>query len=128
MDKGIAARRVTDSGVTSVQFLLASAMALYLFVALVNLVALQYGRGALRSAIEQAARAGALSGSTGHCVSVGFDVLHQLLGGRMVESVDIRCSLDGQRLLAETVAVFEPWTPLMPEMTVELEADGVVEP
>ena len=42
-------RRLNDRGITSVQFLLASGLGMLLFLALANLVVVQYGRGALRS-------------------------------------------------------------------------------
>jgi len=56
-------RRLNERGVTSGQFLLASALALLLFLALANLVVVQYGRGAVRSALDQGARVGAISSS-----------------------------------------------------------------
>lgn len=120
MDSRSADRRVTDRGISSVQFILASALALVLFLALANLVVVQYGRGAVRSALEQGARAGAVSASTARCEVVAQDVVNQLLGGRMSDGLVIRCSIEGDRMVARGAAVFETWTPLAPDIAIDM--------
>lgn len=111
----------------SIQFVLASALALLVFLALANLVVFQYGRGALRSALEQGARAGSTAGATA-CVIAASDVVHDLLGGRMSEGLVVSCAEDGDSVTASATAVFESWTPLMPDLEVEMAATAVLEP
>lgn len=127
MDKGTADRRLADRGISSVEFLLASALALVLFLAFANLVVVQYGRGALRSALDQGARAGSLAGSTLQCESAAWDVVGQLLGGRMSDDVVLRCESVGGLMVATGSAVFESWTPLAPDFAFSLRSEAVVE-
>lgn len=127
MDTNSVTRRVGDRGVSSIQFVLASALALLLFVALANLVVLQYGRGALRSALEQGARAGAVGG-VAVCESTAMSVVADLLGGRMSDGLSLSCSQAGETVSASGSVVFESWTPLMPDIEVGLGASAVVEP
>ena len=127
MDEDNTARRLSDRGVSSVQFLLASALALLMFVAFANLVAVQYGRGALRSALEQGVRAGAITSSASDCQAVSMDVIGQLLGGRMSDDVVVRCAVSGGLMTGSASVVFESWSPLTPDFPVSMTADAVVE-
>ena len=128
MDQGTAPGRLTQRGVTSVQFLLASALSLILFLAFANLVVVQYGRGALRSALEQGARAGAVSGSPGECEATAGDVVVQLLGGVMSEGLTVRCAVSGGMMVATGEATFESWTLLTPDFEINLSGRAVIEP
>lgn len=113
---------------TSVQFLLASALALILFLAFANLVVVQYGRGAIRSALEQGARAGAVSASTLDCESKARDVVAQLLGGRMSEGLVVGCALAVDRVVAQASATFQSWTILTPDFQVSMSTEAFLEP
>lgn len=119
---------MSDPGVASVQFLLAAGLALILFIALANLVVVQYGRGAIQSALEQGARAGAVSGSPVDCEERIVDVVGQLLGGAMSDGIDVGCSTAGVLMVARGSAVFETWTPLAPDFVVILVSEALMEP
>jgi len=121
-------RRLTDRGVSSVQFLLASALSLVLFIAFANVVVVQYGRGAMRSALDQGARAGAISGSSADCEVRAGDVIGQLLGGRMSDGMTIVCAVSGDVMVARGEGVFETWTPLAPDFAVTLVSEAALEP
>jgi len=128
VDAGLIAGRLNERGVSSVQFLLASALALILFVTFANVVAVQYGRGAIRSGLEQGARAGAIAASPAQCEFVAGDVIGQLLGGRMSDSLVVRCEASGTMMRASAAAVFESWSVLTPDFAVALEAEAVIDP
>ena len=128
MDSGRADRGLTERGVSSVQFLLASALALILFLAFANLVVVQYGRGAIRSALEQGARAGAVSASALDCESKARDVVTQLLGGRMSEGLVVGCALAADRVVAQASATFQSWTVLTPDFQVSMSTEAFLEP
>jgi hypothetical protein len=115
---------LTDRGVSSVQFLLASGLGLLLFLVMANLVVVQYGRGALRSALDQGARAGAIRSSVDDCRERVEDVLGQLLGGRMGEAVEARCAVGPLAISATGRAVFESWTPFTPDFEFEMTAQA----
>lgn len=127
MDSGPAARRIADRGVSSVQFVLASGLALILFLALANLVVVQYGRGAVRSALEQGARAGSTAGVAA-CENTAQQVIADLLGGRMSDGLAIGCNLSGGTMVASASVTFDSWTPLTPDFGFTLTSSAVVEP
>ena len=116
-----------ERGVSSVQFVLAAALALILFLALANLVVVQYGKGAIRSALEQGARAGTTAGVSA-CEDTASRVVDDLLGGRMSDGLVLACSMSGGSVVASASAVFESWTPLTPDFSFSLSSSAVVEP
>jgi hypothetical protein len=120
-------RGLTEEGVSSVQFLLAAALALSLFLVFANLVVVQYGRGAVRSALEQGARAGALSASVEACELKAAEVLQELLGGRMSDGITPRCSLGPSRVTAEASATFDSWTGLTPDFDISISTESALE-
>ena len=128
MDQRTTDRELTDRGVSSVQFLLAAGMALVLFVALANLVVVQYGRGVVRSALEQGGRAGALTGDPVLCEAVAQDVASQLLGGRMSDDLVVACEVEGELMVASGSGVFESWTPLGPDYSFSIASTTALEP
>lgn len=107
--------------------MLASALALLLFLALANLVVVQYGRGAIRSALEQGVRAGSLGGVFA-CEDTALRVVEDLLGGRMSDDLSIVCAVEGQTVVATASVTFESWTPLTPDFAFSLTGRAVVEP
>ena len=127
MDPRSATRRVGDRGVSSVQFVLASGLALVLFLALANLVVVQYGRGAVRSALEQGARAGSTSGVFA-CEATARQVIADLLGGRMSDGLTLGCAVEGPAMVASASVTFESWTPLTHDFAFHLTSTAVVEP
>lgn len=128
MDQHSAPRRIlTDRGVSSVQFVLASALALILFVALANLVVVQYGKGAVRSALEQGARAGTTAGVAA-CEDTANGVIDSLLGGRMSDGLVLDCVQSSGAIVASATVEFESWTPLTPDFEFTLASRGVAEP
>jgi hypothetical protein len=128
MDKGPVARRLNDAGLTSIQFVLAAGLSLILFVGLANLVVVQYGRGAVRSALEQGARAGAVARSAEACESAAWGVVDQLLGGSMSSRLTMRCTAGGGGMSASADAVFEAWIPLTPDFVVSITTEAYLEP
>jgi hypothetical protein len=128
LDPFLVDRRLSERGVTSVQFLLAGALSLVLFLAFANLIVVQYGRGAIRSALDQGARVGAITGAVSGCEERVEAVLDQILGGEMGEAAEIRCEVIGDLVVAEGNAVFPSWTPFTSDFVVELTAQATLEP
>jgi Flp pilus assembly protein TadG len=128
VDTRPANRRVGERGVSSVQFVLASALALILFLALANLVVVQYGKGAVRSALEQGARAGSTGGGVAACEDTIQQVVDDLLGGRMSDGLVSHCAVSGGSMVASASVSFESWTPLTPDFSFSLSSTTVIEP
>lgn len=127
MDPRSADRGVGDRGVTSVQFLLASGLALILFLVMANLVVVQYGRGAVRSALEQGARVGTTAGLSA-CEDRAHQVIEDLLGGSMSDGLALSCSPAGPSVVATASVTFESWTPLTPDFGFSMTSRAVAEP
>lgn len=107
--------------------MLASALALILFVALANLIVVQYGKGAVRSALEQGARAGTTAGVVA-CENTADGVIDTLLGGKMSDGLVLECVQSGSAIVASATVEFESWTPLTPDFEFTLTSRGVAEP
>lgn len=118
---------MNDRGVSSVQFLLASVLALLMFLALANLVVVQYGRGAIRSALEQGVRVASVGGTSDDCEAKAFDVISQLLGGRMSDGLEVNCEMNGDRVVASASAVFQSWTILSPDFVISISTGATLE-
>jgi len=128
LDPFLADRRLSERGVTSVQFLMAGALSLVLFLLFANLIVVEYGRGAIRSALDQGARVGAITGAVSSCEERAAAVLDQILGGEMGDSAEFRCDLVGDLVVARGEAIFPSWTPLTSDFVVELVAQATFEP
>lgn len=98
-----------------------------LFLVLANLVVVQYGRGAVRSALEQGARAGTVGGVSA-CEETASGVIDDLLGGRMSDGLVLGCSQSGSEIVATASARFRSWTPLTPDFELSLSSRAVSEP
>ena len=127
MDSGQPHRGLSDRGISSVQFLIASGLGLVLFIALANVVVVQYGRGAVRSALDQGVRVGSVSQSSERCEQRIDEVLDQLLGGTMGDAVDAGCEISAGMVSASASAVFPSWTPFSADFSVELSATATLE-
>lgn len=127
MDKGPTAQRLSEAGLSSVQFVLAAGLSLVLFLGLANLVVVQYGRGAIRSALEQGARAGSVSGVEA-CEATALEVVDQLLGGSMSDGIRVRCVAGGGGVSASATAVFRAWIPGVPDFAVSINTESYLEP
>lgn len=97
------------------------------FISLANLVVVQYGRGAIRSALDQGARAGAIAGSVAVCEAAAGDVLAQLLGGRMGDSVTLSCAVRDGLMAAAATATFQSWTPWRAEFRISVSGEAAME-
>ena len=101
-----------DEGFATVQYLVALSFSLLALVGLLNFVVFQYGRGAVRAALDEGTRAGSrISDSAeAECEERAQRVLGDLVGGPLGDGIEpVDCSIDGDRVRAETTVEFEPW-------------------
>lgn len=113
-----------EAGFVTVQFVVVTALTLVVFVMLANMLVWSYGRGVLRAALDEGARAGARAAdAVAECERRAGAVLGDLLGGTMGAQVEpVRCRADGDRVVATTTARFSGWLPAVPGWTLQLEA------
>jgi hypothetical protein len=107
----------------SLQALLVYVIALAAFVWLLQLVVFSYGRGVVRAALDDGARAGAKVGdSVDRCEERAQETMGGLLGGTMGRGVSITCTDDGDAVLAHADVRFAAWAPAMPDWAFSLTA------
>ena len=88
----------------------ATGVVLVVVVGIMQVIVFQYGKGTVRSALDEAARAGARStSSVAACEARAANVLGDLLAGTMGDGVNVTCSDDGDRVLATANVHFEGW-------------------
>ena len=105
------------------------AMLFFAFVLITQFAVWQYGRGAVQSAANEAARAAAGFGSDpGVCMQV-FEVARgDLLGGSLGDGVGTpRCTVAGEFSEVVVPVRFERWLPISPDWEFEVRAVAAVE-
>lgn len=117
-----------EAGIATAGFVVAVGFSMLFFVLLTNLVAVQYGRGVVRAALDEGARHGARYGASGSaCEDRIREVLDGLLGGMMGSGVSYRCEGDSARIRARAEVVFTAWLPAIPEFQFQMAATAAVE-
>jgi hypothetical protein len=98
------------------------------FVGLANLVTYQYGRGAVRSAVDQAVHAGSRASATeATCENRARQALDALLSGPLGDDVTVTCTDDGDQMRATATAKFTGWIEMIPDWTVTVTATATKE-
>lgn len=89
----------------------------------------QYGRGAVRSASLEAARAATpLDAIPGACERRFADVASGLLGGPLGDQVSApRCEIGPELVVVSADVRFEPWLPISPEWRFTVTATATRE-
>lgn len=107
------------------QYVVATALSLLLFVTLANAVVDLYVRGVARAAVDEAARAGAaLDGSVSDCEQRARDVLD---GAVSSGTVRVTCREVSGAMRAQARVVLAGWIPGIPTWTIVLEGEVVEE-
>ena len=114
---------------TTVQFVVAAAFGLVVFVMLANVVVNMYARGAIRAAVDEGARAGApVDASNEECRHRATDVLDNLLGGVMRAGVRVDCVDASGLVRARADVVLRGWLPgVVPDWTFSITGTAVKE-
>ena len=119
---------VPADGFTTASFVVAAGLSMLFFVLLANLMAVQYGRGVVRAALDEGARYGAHhDAADSACEDRIQDVLDALLGGEMGSGVSHWCPGDSTRTRAGARVVFPAWLPGIPEFRFEMAATAAAE-
>jgi hypothetical protein len=119
-----------EDGMTTVQYVAATAFSLIVFVMMANFIVFLYARGVVRAAVDEGARAGSRFGATtAECDSRARDVLGDLLAGRLGSDVRVRCeSTNEDEIHASAHVTVHGWLPgFVPDWTFTLDARSVKE-
>jgi hypothetical protein len=97
---------------------------LVVFMAATNLIVDEYGQGALRTAVDEAARAGSLFGAPGGpiaaCQAKAAEVQRGLMPGPIAANVTIICSADGAEVQAIATGSLPSWLHVIPTDTIHV--------
>ncbi len=97
-----------DRGAATIAVAIGAAVALLFVVQLVNVIVFQYGQGAVRSALDEGARAGSRGGGTAACEARADAAIHDLAAG-MADGVAITCAIAGQTITATATVAWQGW-------------------
>lgn len=112
-----------EEGSATLEALLVYVIALAVFVWLLQLAVFTYGRGVVRSALDEGARAGSkVTDSVDRCQERAAETMTGLLRGTMGNGVTISCTDEGDRVLAHADVTFLAWAPAMPDWTFSITA------
>lgn len=116
-----------ERGSTVVGYVAGVAVLLVFFILLLQFLFWQYGRGAVRSALDEGARAGAATTNPDECQRRAQASLQQLLGGDMGAHTTITCAQTPQTMTANASVTFPAWLTFVPDWTFQLEAAAAIE-
>jgi len=101
---------------TTIQYAFATALVLVVFVMVANVIVDLYARGAVRAAVDEAARAGArVDATTADCATRAGEVLVGLVGPTLRSGVDVRCEVSDGVVTARADVELPSWLAWMPD-------------
>jgi hypothetical protein len=107
---------------------MAVALSFVLLVMMTNLIVFQYGRGAVRAALDEGVRRGTReTAAAAECQARAREVVDSLLRGPMGDGVSISCTETGGRMQAQANVTFRSWVPGIPDWSFQIGATGVKE-
>lgn len=110
----------------TIQFVMASALALVLVTGMANLVLFHYARGVVRAALDEGVRAGARApAAASECEHRAGAVVRDLLGGPMGDGVAITCAASMRHVRAVADATFHGWSPMVPDWSFTARATSI---
>jgi hypothetical protein len=126
-------RRRSERGSTALITLFAMLISIVVFMAALNLIIDEYGKAAIRTAVDEAALAGsqqgAAGGPVGACQAKAAEVMAGLLNGPFAKQVAISCSLDpatGQ-VVATGSGDLPGWLTVIPAAPIHVTGAALVE-
>lgn len=117
-------RRRSERGFTTIQYVVATAFSLLLFVMIANLLVDLYERGAVRDALDEGVRAGVpVAATADDCLARTRDVVQSVASGSSIRIDDLACEPDGDRIVATARVSLRSWFPMIiPDWHLSLRA------
>lgn len=117
-----------DRGATFVALVMATGIVLILVTGILQVIVFQYGKGAVRAALDEAARSAARSPtSVETCQERAANVLGDLLGGAMGDGVEVSCVEDADRVTVTANVHFDGWFGSLTDYDATLAASAAKE-
>ena len=117
-----------EGGHASITYLLATVLALAMFLLMANLLMFLYARAVVRAAVDEGARAGAVAnGSEVECLERTHDVLADLLSGPLGSEITVECTAPGSLVVATANVTLTSPYPGIADWTFVSEAQATDE-
>jgi hypothetical protein len=117
-----------EDGSAVLPYVAAVTFTLLFFVLLAQFVVWQYGKGVVRDALDEGARAGApATAGPAECEARAKDVLNDLLGGRMGRNVSVHCEQTPTEVVARATVTFSAWIDPTPDWSFRVAAGAAKE-
>lgn len=122
-------RRPSERGAFTLPAVASLAILVLVFVVVTQFAVWIYAKGALRSAVQTAARtASPIDAPAGSCELAFEHTRAQLLGGELGRGIrPVRCELGAELVTVEVVAHFDSWLPVTPGWDTTVVAVAVRE-
>jgi hypothetical protein len=116
-----------ETGSAVVPGALAIAILLVVFIGALNFVLDEYAKGAIRTAVDEAAQAGATAGgSLSACQAEVTQVRGNLLPGPFGNGVSVTCAQQGDEMLSSATGALPSLLPLVPAIHVSLVGISII--
>ena len=121
-------QRDRDRGATFITLVVATGFVLVLLTGIIQVIVFQYGKGAVRAALDEAARSAARSDAAiDTCQQRAANTLGDLLGGQMGDGVTVSCSEAAERVIVTATVHFEGWFGSLTDYDATLTATAAKE-
>ena len=121
-------QRDRDRGATFITLVVATGFVLVLLTGIIQVIVFQYGKGAVRAALDEAARSAARSNTTvDTCQQRAASTLGDLLGGQMGDGVTVSCSEAADRVIVTATVHFDGWFGSLTDYDATLTASAAKE-
>lgn len=119
-----------EHGFATVQYVAITALSLVVLVLVANVLVGLYARAAVREALDEGARAGAVAGGgEAECRARAEEVLATLLRGTVADGIRVECLVEEPWVEARARAVMRSWLPdVVPDWAFEVRAVALREP
>ena len=122
------ARCDRDRGATVITLVVATGLVLVLLTGIIQVIVFHYGKGAVRAALDEAARSAARSNTTvDTCQQRAASTLGDLLGGQMGDGVTVSCSEAADRVVVTATVHFDGWFGSLTDYDATLSATAAKE-
>jgi hypothetical protein len=117
---------VSARGFTTIEYVMATALSLLLFVLAANLLVDVYERGAARDALDEGVRAGVpVRATSEECQTAARAVLASIAPTAYVD--ELTCESEADRVSATARITLPSWLPMLPAWHLQLRAHATRE-
>jgi hypothetical protein len=107
-----------EAGNAALVTFIAMTITIVVFMAAINLIVDEYGKGAIRTAVDEAAHAGSLQGAGGGpiaaCQAKAAQVMSGLLNGPFGHHITVSCTIQAGQVVATASGNLPGWLTIIP--------------